>query len=48
MSLRYPCGSELARDGIGSSATVLTDTPQSRASSLPQDLTGVQILGGPG
>ncbi|AXI61846.1 cobaltochelatase subunit CobN [Pseudomonas kribbensis] len=31
------CGSELAREGVLSANTSGTDTPQSRASSLPQD-----------
>ncbi|MBA1377844.1 hypothetical protein FHK92_08480 [Pseudomonas brassicacearum subsp. neoaurantiaca] len=30
------CGSELARDGVGSVTLALTDTPPSRAGSLPQ------------
>ncbi|PVZ57243.1 hypothetical protein C9422_16205 [Pseudomonas sp. B1(2018)] len=38
-----PCGSELARDSGGSVTMMSTDTPSSRASSLPQG-----IVVGPG
>ncbi|KAA8738949.1 hypothetical protein FE275_18440 [Pseudomonas koreensis] len=31
-----PCGSGLAREGVGSGDTSFTDTPLSRASPLPQ------------
>ena len=31
-----PCGSEPAREGVGTSSSALPDTPLSRASSLPQ------------
>ncbi|KAB0526747.1 hypothetical protein F7R20_10175 [Pseudomonas brassicacearum subsp. brassicacearum] len=34
------CGSELARDGGGSAALMLTDTTPSRAGSLPQAQMG--------
>ncbi|PJH90204.1 hypothetical protein CVG87_05930 [Pseudomonas sp. WCS365] len=36
--LQTPCGSELARDSGRSVSIDMTDTPQSRASSLPQGL----------
>ncbi|UUT10459.1 cobaltochelatase subunit CobN [Pseudomonas zeae] len=35
-ALHDPCGSELAREGVVSANTSFTDTPLSRASSLPQ------------
>ncbi|WP_433898148.1 ABC transporter ATP-binding protein [Pseudomonas sp. PSE1(2024)] len=33
---KEPCGSELAREGVGSVSIYVADTPYSRASSLPQ------------
>ncbi|PJH89941.1 hypothetical protein CVG87_04515 [Pseudomonas sp. WCS365] len=38
-ALFSPCGSELARDSVGSALLISTDTPPSRASSLPQEVS---------
>jgi cobaltochelatase CobN len=38
-----PCGSELARDAVEHSATMLIDPPLSRASSLPQEASWIEV-----
>ncbi|RRW69018.1 hypothetical protein EGJ53_04670 [Pseudomonas fluorescens] len=38
----FPCGSEPAREGVRSATSTLTDTPHSRAGSLPQVFCGDQ------
>ncbi len=43
----FHCGSGLAREGGGSGTEVLDDTPQSRASPLPQCI-GVNVRLGAG
>src|SRR5476649_355813 len=44
IDILYPCGSELAREGILPETSPVTDTPHSRASSLPPEVPIVRAL----